>query len=159
MKRNENLLTLSQEHHDGLVVVRCVKRGSDLGVNPFTVADYVMDVWQNHLDPHFTSEEEILLPAMPHGDEYKARLLREHAAIREKVEKIRLRDAELPETLRTFADILDDHIRFEERDLFPFAEKDIPPEKLAEVGHLLHKSHVEPDEGVWPEWRPGNKPK
>lgn len=159
MKRDENLLTLSQEHHDGLVVVMCVKRGCELGVNPSTVADYVMDVWKNHLDPHFRAEEEILLPAIPHGDDYKARLLSEHATIRDLVEKIRQRDEELPQTLRTFAGILDDHIRFEERELFPFAEKDIPPEKLSEVGYLLHKSHIEPDEGIWPEWRPANKPK
>lgn len=39
------------------------------------------------------------------------------------------------------ADALDNHIRFEERILFPYIEKEVPEEKLVELGKQLQQMH------------------
>ncbi len=40
--------------------------------------------------------------------------------------------------------LVDEHIRFEERILFPFLESELPAEKLADIGTQLKEMHLAP---------------
>lgn len=44
-----------------------------------------------------------------------------------------------------FADLLERHIRKEERELFPLFEAQAPADVLERVGHLLHRSDSSQD--------------
>lgn len=48
-------------------------------------------------------------------------------------------DDELREYCISFGEILDSHIRFEERELFPMIEKTLSEEQLAEIGMQIEK--------------------
>lgn len=105
MRRDSRLHRLSTEHHHSLVFVRNLRRGLD----PRELARVVDEI----LLPHFLIEERLLLPALARAGraDLAARALDEHSEIRlARTDPARL------------ADLLEAHIRFEERELFPACE-------------------------------------
>ena len=58
-------------------------------------------------------------------------MIKEHAQIRDLV--ISLNKKPDSNSLKTLSEFINNHIRFEERDLFPYAEKTLTPEQLNEV--------------------------
>jgi hypothetical protein len=66
------------------------------------------------------------------------RLLREHAALRAQAEALCEGERDPgPEALLAFAQALDDHIRWEERELFPGVEERAPAAALVRLGERL----------------------
>jgi hemerythrin-like domain-containing protein len=122
MKRDARLHDLSSEHHHGLVLARRIAQGR------LDVAA-VRQRFDAELTPHFRVEEEVLLPALEEAGEVALvdRTRREHAELRGM-----LAAAERGETgrLADFAAALEQHIRFEERELFPGAEARLTEEQL-----------------------------
>lgn len=109
MKRHPRLHRLSMEHHHSLVFVRHLRRGLE--------SREILRVIDEVLMPHFLLEERLLLPALSRAGraDLAARALDEHA-------EIRLARGD-PERL---ANLIEAHIRFEERELFPVCEALIP---------------------------------
>jgi hemerythrin-like domain-containing protein len=114
MKRDPRLHGLTSDHHQGLVLARRIARG---GVD----AAAVRQRFDAELEPHFLAEEELLLPALAAAGEPElvARTERDHAAMRAHLAAAERGE---PERLAAFAALLEEHIRFEERELFPAAE-------------------------------------
>ena len=85
--------------------------------------------------PHFEVEEELLFPKALEIEEAAAvvrTLLSEHAQIRELLAELPHADEQkLPESLKAFGEILERHIRLEERELFPILESAIAQGKLS----------------------------
>lgn len=106
MKRHAALVGLSQDHHHGLVLARrCISEE--------TTWEQVRATFTEELDPHFDIEERLLLPALG-SDPLVDRTLSDHEELRQ-----RLQDrGSLPE----FGQLLQEHIRFEERELFERAQ-------------------------------------
>ena len=127
MKRHPQLRGLSDDHHSALVVALRCKRASEA-----TVAV----VWQavrasipSQFEPHFLLEEEHLLPALAIlGEHDMVRRIREdHARLRE----LGSQTAPALEAVREFGRILEDHVRFEEREVFEQTQDRLPAEMLA----------------------------
>jgi hemerythrin-like domain-containing protein len=89
------------------------------------------------LAAHFKAEEEALFPAMQKFSGASAllrELLAEHRKLEALAERLRGREvAKLADALGAFADLLESHIRKEERELFPLYEKQMSPELAAAV--------------------------
>jgi iron-sulfur cluster repair protein YtfE (RIC family) len=84
------------------------------------------------LDPHFRVEEELLLPVL-RGLGHAAlvhRIERDHADLRSCLAAAER--GELAE-VAAFAERLAEHVRFEERELFPRCEEELPDAVLDEV--------------------------
>ncbi len=97
--------------------------------------------WREHGLVHFRAEEEVLLPAFANyadaGHPLIARVLVDHHLIRHHAARIQ-REAEEPLwRLRELGTLLSDHVRLEERELFPLIEESLPPEELDWVGRAL----------------------
>jgi hemerythrin-like domain-containing protein len=90
------------------------------------------------LAAHFKAEEEALFPAMRDFSGASAllsELLAEHRKLEALAERLRgTAVATLVDALGEFADMLEAHIRKEERELFPLYEKQMSPDMAAEVG-------------------------
>lgn len=138
LKRAEAIVPLSRDHHHGLLFAWKLKQGIRYGVAPERMAPYVAYFWQEHLTPHFREEEALLFCHAPESD-----LVQQ--ALREHMEICRLADAgaTAAETalLQQLADLVNNHIRFEERVLFPFLEKNLSAETLRETGAALDTVH------------------
>ena len=133
MKRHPALSQLSREHHSALVLAKQALRANagELDAMAHFVAK-VERVFASDLEPHFQLEEELLLPALSRAGHFEAveRTLAEHAELRSLASQI---DIHRPEIWCRFGDALADHVRFEERDLFPLAESTLEEETLESI--------------------------
>ena len=102
------------------------------------------DLWREaqtrfarELEPHFRAEETALLPPLEAAGEATlvARTRADHARLRELIAGA-ARAAEA----RAFGTLLHEHVRFEERSLFPRAEQVLTPEALAAVGRAAREA-------------------
>jgi hemerythrin-like domain-containing protein len=92
---------------------------------------------------HFRVEEEVLLPgyvrdagADPNDDQI-VRVLTDHVWIRARIAALREATAPPPAELRELGQRLDDHVRHEERVLFPAIEQALSAEQLAALGQAV----------------------
>ena len=130
MKRDARLHGLSSDHHHALVLARSLAERK----REWTHADGV-DLGRrfiSELEPHFRIEEDLLLPALRHrgATTLVDRTVEDHAFLRSRVEAARSGDGV---AARAFADRLRDHVRFEERGLFPACEELLPDDVLEAV--------------------------
>lgn len=137
IKRSKQLTPLSKDHHDGLLFAWKIKQGLKNGADIKLIASYVQWFWKNHLQEHFREEEQILAPHLPADNELIKQMIDDHQEIES---MIRIIENIADETLLlTLAKAIDDHIRFEERQLFPYAEKAIPEKELNVIYEQLPK--------------------
>lgn len=136
MRRHEGLKPLSQEHHLALVEAKHL-RGAGEEADVDSAAARVLAAWPD-LDRHFRDEERLLLPVLGRyaGSECPeiVETLRQHVAIRAAVDAIAERmDGGLAPAavdLHRLGELLREHVRYEERVLFPEVEQVLPPEQL-----------------------------
>lgn len=141
IKRSPQLTPLSKDHHDGLLFSWKIKQGLKNGTDIKLIAEYVQWFWTNHLQEHFREEEQILAPHLPAEDELLKKMFEEHEEIEAMIHvNENISDAALLEKL---AGAIYDHIRFEERGLFPYAEKLLPVEELNKIYEQLSKEKGE----------------
>ena len=105
------------------------------------MAEYVQWFWKNHLERHFREEEQILAPHLPANGELLKQMFDEH----ENIEAMVHINENIPDEtlLGNLGKEIDDHIRFEERQLFPYAEKTIPEKELNLIYEQLPKENAE----------------
>jgi len=132
VKRHPHLRRLSDDHHTALVLARRL-RDFPRTAEPAALAALareVADILARELEPHFGVEERVLLPALRAAGEagLAARTERDHTAVRARVGGTW--HAATPGELGA---LLHDHVRFEERVLFPRAEQVLSAADLAAV--------------------------
>jgi hemerythrin-like domain-containing protein len=140
IKRSVELAPLSREHHDGLLFVWKLKEGLAKNVSAERLKKFTFWFWQQHIKPHFYQEEKILSPHLSPADPMLVRMSREHENIREFILNLD-RDADA-QTFKQLADLLNDHIRFEERELFTHLERILSKETLGSIFQELEKHPV-----------------
>jgi iron-sulfur cluster repair protein YtfE (RIC family) len=131
-KRHPSLVPLSHDHHHGLALaLRCRKQA--LGQIKPTGAEGLrlrarefLTLYAAELRSHFEAEEGILFPKMslhvPEGQELIADLMRDHESVRLAVPKLQ-ETVGLGKVIFDLGDLLERHIRREERELFPLFEQ------------------------------------
>jgi hemerythrin-like domain-containing protein len=140
MHRHPHLHGLSSDHHDALVLARELERAAAR----WTPADgaALAARFARELEPHFRIEEELLLPALEARGEgsLAERTRADHARLRAEVAAAAAGDGA---AVRRFAEVLFEHVRFEERELFPACERELEAELLAEVARRAPKRRRE----------------
>ena len=141
MKRDPALVSLSHDHHQALFVAQKLTRASaQTAAEALTALDAY---WSGHGRAHFRAEEEILFPAYAgHADPYDpllARALCDHVAIRQRVHALGQTAAPEESALAELGRLMQEHVRFEERTLFPKIEAALPAEELVAVAESLDK--------------------
>lgn len=135
MKRIPELRDLSDDHHLALVLAQRCRRTnrSDSQWSPEQLWAQVQELMTSHLEPHFRIEETILLPALEAlGEESLVeRIVDDHAALRE------LCAAHTPDRVRVvrFGELLESHIRYEERQVFESTQDRLSAKTLEAVAH------------------------
>ena len=135
IKRNKNLVSLSKEHHSTLLFCWKIRTGLKLNVETARIKHYVHYFWQAHMQPHFYEEETILFA--PVQDEAVQKALNEHSDIKKQVETIIASEDIQPIQLKILADAVDNHVRYEERELFQHLENILTEQQLKEIGSKL----------------------
>jgi hemerythrin-like domain-containing protein len=132
MKRAEALQPLSRDHLNALLAAKALREATDAG----EAGTAFLDFWREHGSRHFRVEEEVLLPWWARYAEVDrpgvARMLEEHMEIRRQALRIEEGEGSLEE-LHDLGKLLHDHVRFEERRLFPAIEDSLSGEQLARL--------------------------
>jgi hemerythrin-like domain-containing protein len=134
MKRREELRGLSSDHHDALVLcfraANAAKSGDEDAMR--VEWDRMQQTRHDVLDRHFAIEEEHLFPALADLEESEMleRLTRDHALVRQLLIPSVLPS---PAHLARLAEVLEAHIRFEERTVFETLQERIPAAVLSEI--------------------------
>jgi hemerythrin-like domain-containing protein len=148
MKRAPELRDLSDHHHRGLVQARRLRKAAtgDEANPPEGTAEAFLEFWQEGTTAHFREEEEVLLPVLARytedllGRDSVVEMLLQHARIRGLVmglsDEVKVGGVR-PQTLGSIGELLEAHIRLEEREVFPTIEEALPEEALREVSARL----------------------
>ncbi len=133
MNRVAELRDLSDDHHTGLVLARrCRQTGAGRSaLSPEQVWKQVAEAFSSHLEPHFRIEEQYLLPALEAIGEASLvhRIREEHRALRA-LQASAPADREL---VSRFGELLEAHIRFEEREVFESTQHRLSPRALESI--------------------------
>ncbi|HEY6093990.1 MAG TPA: hemerythrin domain-containing protein [Gallionellaceae bacterium] len=133
MKRSPLLQPLSREHHTALSLANACQRAAESGDT--TLIDQAcqrgLQLYANELDAHFNTEEQTLLPLLQTTETQPLaqRTLLEHRQLRDLLDGLRQSNAE---SLKEFGQLLKEHVRFEERELFPALEVTLHARNQAE---------------------------
>lgn len=141
IKRNKNLVLLSRDHHDSLLLIWKIRQGLRFGVENNRIAEFVVYSYSVRLQPHYIAEEELLFVELPENDELRVKAEQEHEVIKKKITAMQSLFEVTNYLLEQFATLLEEHIRFEERVLYPHIEKEADADELAKVGLELEKRH------------------
>lgn len=148
MKRDPALVPLSHDHHHALVQARRLRRASG-GPDAAVAAAEFLHFFAAETSPHFRLEEELLFPEavdQAEAQEALVRTLLEHQRLRALVAELerRLAAGEAPdEVMAALGRLLEEHVRHEERVLFPLIERLCDAATLARLGQKLNEHEPE----------------
>ena len=132
MKRHPALVPLSHDHHHTLVRARELRRAAaDANDSELAAASArFRRVFAGEISRHFRDEEELVFPLLAAGEgpapETLVRAVTQHACIRALVARLPDRAA-----ASDLGALLEEHVRLEERELFPLVQEVVPEERLA----------------------------
>ncbi|MBS1574963.1 MAG: hemerythrin domain-containing protein [Bacteroidetes bacterium] len=143
MKRHESLVPLSKEHHHTLILARLLRkdapayRGMPSGSKE--KMEYALADYRSHILPHFRKEEQmfkIIKSINKEVNDLVNELEREHRELKSDFEKL---NAGLPDTdlMDKIGIALDNHIRKEERNLFPLIQENCSEEMVDAIKLIL----------------------
>ena len=143
ISRNEHIKKLSREHHFSLLFCWKIRQGLKMKVAMERISKYVQYFWQQHLQPHFREEENIFFA--PIKDRLVQRAVNEHKYIKQQIEDLANYSGNNErKSLEKIADMVYEHVRYEERDLFPHLERKLSKEQLANIGEQIENHHSSP---------------
>jgi hemerythrin-like domain-containing protein len=149
IRRSANLKPLSRDHHTGLLLCWKIREGLSRNVSTDRIKDYVLFSFEEELAPHFQLEERLVFSLKRPGDEQTGKALEQHANLRNVITMMKSKPETDKADLRRFAELLDDHIRFEERELFPYIEQTADPDSFDYAGRLIHEAHTKQEPKPW----------
>jgi len=120
IKRNENLVPISREHHATLLFCWKLRQGVKKEISLDRIARYVKSFYDDHMLAHFRTEEQYLFT--DHSDPKILKGLKDHLDILSQVDYILTSD-------------MGDY----ERELFPHLEKKFNHNELIKIGLSLHR--------------------
>jgi len=145
-RRHDSLIPLSREHQYGLMLCLRIHRGLiEHGADSKWLtmkANHSVLFFEGELVTHFKAEEEFLFPEMSEftgAARIIDELLTEHLRIKRLIDQLRRAEPRsLAVTLKEFADLLEAHIRKEERELFPVYEQQASAAMTTRVERAVH---------------------
>ena len=139
IKRSEYLKQLSRDHHYSLLFAWKLRQGINHKVPVNRMTSYIIYFEKEMLRPHFEEEETLVFT---HSDSPLVRQAKsEHLGIYAAIQSIRSSPAEPGyHDLETLANLVDQHVRFEERQVFPYLEMYLTKQQLEKIARDIKSS-------------------
>ncbi len=142
LKRHAALQPLSRDHHGALVQARALR----LAAGRVAAAREFLDYYERELRGHIADEERALLPRCRDADAAGAdRILEEHRELEALVAAIGEALAaanDLSAPMAEAGQLLDDHVRFEERHFFEVVQRELSSAALEEIGRAIEANRA-----------------
>ena len=147
MERHPALYILSHDHHKGLILAQQLKKGAPQYKGmPSTLEgkkEYTISFYDIELVKHFEDEEKILFPSAVKSDDEIDSLVKEVISEHRKIESLindLKKNYDVVGLLDELGRLLENHIRKEERNLFPKMEEKLSEKELIAIGEKLSSS-------------------
>lgn len=124
-KKNKHVQWLFRDHYNGLLVVCKLRKALRCHTTIAAIAGYISEQYKSHLQPHFLEEEALLFPKLACHDPLRLQAEMQHNQLRKIIALMIDDPINHADLAAQFADLLEDHITFEERTLFPAIEKEL----------------------------------
>jgi len=125
VKRHPALVPLSHDHHHALVHARRLRQEGLAHAHAF------LRFFAAETTRHFREEEELVFPLLYADEPMELReVLLQHQRLRALASRLRAGE----DVTRELGELLEAHIRLEERDLFELIQQRVPEEQLAAIG-------------------------
>lgn len=150
MKRHPALIPLSSDHHQALLLAQLLKKNAPLykglPANVNGKMNYVLEKYHKELENHFREEEDFVFPFLKGKDAELDKLisevLNEHIILKEKI--LSLTDnTKLAVQLDEIGNILESHIRKEERILFQKVQDILSDDDLEEIKNKFDQKRAQ----------------
>ena len=136
IRRNENIAKLSRDHHASLMFCWKLRQGIKQHISTERVVNYIKYFLDSHMLIHFKEEEEILF--QPIRDDKVHKAINDHVEISKLAHSVLVSGKEdLSVKLSQLADLVDAHVRYEERILFPHLEQNLTDDQLENIGRAI----------------------
>jgi hemerythrin-like domain-containing protein len=146
LKRHPALVPLSQDHHFGLLLGWKISQGTQKSVESQRIAAYVLYFFEEHLQKHFQEEEKYVFSLLDSKDDMRKDAMKQHVDLLElKKELERNEENRLP-LLEQIGTSLTAHIRFEERELFPYMQQKLAQQELLSLQEKIEAVHQREEE-------------
>lgn len=126
IKRNKAIQPLSRDHHFSLLLCWKIRKGFSKDIAPKRIKKYADWFFQNHILPHFGIEEEYLFPVLGNEHVMVKKALSDHR----RLSRLFRDEKEIEKSLSLIEEELENHVRYEERELFNEIEKKARQEQL-----------------------------
>jgi hypothetical protein len=147
LKRNPALVQFSKDHHFGLLLIWKIRQGLQLHAELQRIGKYINFFFDNYLEEHFKEEEELLFIHLDDHDDLRLSAESDHSELSQLNKKIKHNPDQ--QDIRQFANLLEQHIRFEERFLFAHLQDNLQQEQLNFIAKKMHASHPHVVEDDW----------
>ena len=137
IKRSEQLKVLSRDHHIGLLFSWKIKEGLRKNIDTQRLKDYVNFFFDGHLKDHFRDEEVLLFDRFEETVCIQAK--KEHQLLLRQLENVNEASPSNRDVYLQLIKVLNEHIRFEERVVFPHLEQVLSMSTLNLVNDFLEK--------------------
>jgi hypothetical protein len=143
LHRDASLVPLSHDHHDALMHAQRLRRAGAATLDGRTqdAVTLFLEFYDDALLAHIADEEELLLPRTAAADPPAAERIRaEHRELHGLVAALRAAGAKGTDPrplLGEIGELIDDHVRFEERAYFMTVQARLDEGALGELGRLL----------------------
>lgn len=130
MKRHPALVALSHDHHHALVAALRLRRAAAADDDPAPAVEAFTSFFAAETAEHFREEEEWLFPLVAESDEARpllVQVLLDHQRLRALVRTLVEGDGDVRATMAEAGELLEAHVRREERQLFPLIERLVRP--------------------------------
>ncbi|MFN2260721.1 MAG: hemerythrin domain-containing protein [Psychroflexus sp.] len=135
INRHKALRNLSREHHDGLVFALRLQKGVAKKADLQDMEDYAQWFWNHHLIPHFDMEEKHLFSRLDEEGDLVKKAKQQHRELKSLFEK----ESKSYADFKAIYELLQKHIRLEERELFMEIQHELDESELAEF-QVIHDS-------------------
>jgi len=139
LRRSAQLYPLSWQHHNALMVVLLVKKGIRKAADPGIIGLFLVEFWHETMHAHVEAEESVLAIYINANDllsKFYAQMLEDHQQMREIIDVMERAHPDFV-LINQFQQLLEQHIRFEERVFFPALEQKLSSAHMEALGHQL----------------------
>lgn len=141
VKRSKALQALSRDHHHGLLLCWKIRTGFSREVAPDRISEYVRHFFRSHLQQHFREEEKLVFGLLEADNELRKKAESQHRRLLRLCRRLEEEPPRVTVTLGEIEEELEQHIRFEERKLFPLVEEQLDAPALLELERSLEEQH------------------
>lgn len=138
MKRDSALHPLSHQHHNALTGCLLIRKGVQKGADKKVLNDFTRQLFNDDILGHLDAEEKFMFPALDKlGGGYKSILKNDHDRLRVLGERLSMQNNGYA-LYSAIANLLEQHIRFEERVVFNKLQEKLSESEMQQLGQSLN---------------------